>query len=132
MDQTNGHFHLACALPGHQRISSEASVAFGPDGNLYGTTFDGGTGGGGTIFRIVLSSQPELAGVKKMPDGGRLITGTDPAANAFGLWATTNVSRPFATWTLLTNSVFASDGTFSFTDNAAANIPARFYRVGTP
>jgi len=30
-----------------------------------------------------------------------------------------------------TNNVFASDGTFSFTD-LAANMPARFYRVSMP
>ncbi len=29
-----------------------ASVVFGPDGALYGTTDDGGSGGGGTIFRL--------------------------------------------------------------------------------
>ncbi len=30
-------------------------VVFGPDGNLYGTTFNGGTNGQGTVFRLVPS-----------------------------------------------------------------------------
>jgi uncharacterized repeat protein (TIGR03803 family) len=128
---TNGAFTPLVLFGGTNGFDPQASVAFGPDGNLYGTTFDDGAYGGGTIFRIVLTPQPQLAGVKKMPNGTKLITGTGPAASAFRLWATTNVSRPFSTWTLLTNSVFASDGTFSFTDTAA-NMPARFYRVSMP
>jgi hypothetical protein len=75
---------------------------------------------------------PNLPESKKMPKGSGLITGTSPATSSFRLWATTNPSQPFATWTLLTNSVFASDGAFSFTDSAAANLPARFYRVSMP
>jgi uncharacterized repeat protein (TIGR03803 family) len=129
---TNGVFTPLVLFRGTNGLNPEASVAFGPDGNLYGTTFDGGTGGGGTIFRIVLTSQPQLSGIVKLANGSRMITGTGPAASAFRLWATTNLSQPFATWTLLTNSVFANDGTFSFTDNAAANLPARFYRVSMP
>src|SRR5262245_38060573 len=129
---TNGTFTSLALFRGTNGFDPQASVAFGPDGNLYGTTFDGGAYGGGTIFRIVLTPpQPRLAGVKIMPNGSRLISGIGPAASPFRLWGTTNVSRPFSTWTLLTNSAFASDGTFSFTDSAA-NMPARFYRVSMP
>src|SRR5262249_6572676 len=129
---TNGVFTSLVLFQGTNGSNPFGSLIVGPDGNLYGTTTHSGLGGGGTIFRVVLSAQPQLAGVIKLANGSSVVTGTGPAASGFRLWATTNVSRPFSTWTLLTNSVFASDGTFSFTDNAAANMPARFYRVSVP
>ena len=127
---TNGVFTSLVLFHGTNGSVPLGSLLMGPDGNLYGTTSHGGTGGGGTLFRIVLT--PHLAGVTKLANGSRGISGTGPAASPFRLWASTNISNPFATWTLLTNSLFANDGTFSFADTAAANLPARFYRVGTP
>jgi hypothetical protein len=61
-----------------------------------------------------------------------LITGTGPSSNSFRLWASSDLSKPIATWTQLTNGVFAADGTFVFTDTATAGAQARFYRVSTP
>jgi len=37
-----------------------------------------------------------------------------------------DVSAPVATWTSLTSGKLSADGAFSFTDNAAATIKARF------
>ena len=108
----------------------QARLTLGPDGNLYGTTTHGGLGGGGTIFRIVLT--PRLAAVARLANGSRLISGTGPAGSPFRLRASTDVSRPFADWPLLTTGIFANDGTFSFTDTAAATLPQRFYRLTTP
>lgn len=38
----------------------ESPLTFGPDGNLYGTTLNGGTGGYGTVFKLALASTSRL------------------------------------------------------------------------
>jgi len=127
---TNGAFTPLVLFQGTNGSNPFGSLLMGPDGNLYGTTTHGGLGGGGTIFRVVLT--PRLAAVATLANGSRSISGTGPAGSPFRLWASTDVSRPFAAWPLLTNGIFANDGTFSFTDTAAATLPARFYRLATP
>jgi uncharacterized repeat protein (TIGR03803 family) len=106
-----------------------ASLVMGNDGNLYGTTARGGSGGGGTIFRLVLT--PHLTALARLPNGNFVLTGTGPSGSPFRLWASTDASTPISSWTLLTNGAFAADGTFSYTDASAAT-PARFYSVSTP
>ena len=127
---TNGVFTSLAQFQGTNGFYPSGSLLMGPDGNLYGTTSQGGSGGGDTIFRIDLT--PHLAGVTKTANGSILITGTGPAASPFRLWTATDVSAPLESWTLLTNGIFSDDGTFSFTDSASASLPARFYRISTP
>jgi uncharacterized repeat protein (TIGR03803 family) len=50
-------------------------VVFGNDGSLYGTTSEGGMGGGGTIFRIVIS---RFNSVTRQSSGSVLLSGTGP------------------------------------------------------
>jgi uncharacterized repeat protein (TIGR03803 family) len=125
---TNGVFTSLVLFQESNGSNPFGSPVMGLDGNLYGTTLHGGTGGAGTIFRIVLT--PHLSGVTKLANGSIVITGTGPALRPYRLWASSDLSRPVASWTLLTNDVFAAEGTFSYTDPATA--PARFFRVSTP
>jgi uncharacterized repeat protein (TIGR03803 family) len=127
---TNGVFTSLVLFHGTNGSTPVGSLLMGPDGNLYGATSRGGTGGGGTIFRIVLT--PHLTGIARLANGNVSVKGTGPSGAPFRLLASTDVLRPIDAWTVLTNSAFATDGTFSVTDTGAANLPARFYRVSTP
>jgi uncharacterized repeat protein (TIGR03803 family) len=127
---TNGAFTSLVQFRGTNGSTPFCSLLMGPDGNLYGTTLQGGTAGGGTIFRVVLT--PHLAGIARLANGNVSLTGTGPSGSPFRLWASTDLAKPLALWTLLTNSAFAADGTFTFVDTDAPATPARFYRVSTP
>jgi uncharacterized repeat protein (TIGR03803 family) len=125
---TNGVFTSLVQFQNTNGSGPLDQLLMGPDGNLYGTTTHGGPGGGGTIFRIVLT--PRLDGISTLANGNVFLTGTGPSGNPFRLWASTDLAKPLALWTPLTNSTFAADGKFSFVDTGAT--PARFYRVSTP
>jgi uncharacterized repeat protein (TIGR03803 family) len=85
--------------------------------------------GGGTIFRLVISA---FTSVVRQPDGSVLLTGTGPANGSYRLWASTDLSLPAASWTLLTSASFDSSGSFSHMDAGAATEAARFYQLSVP
>jgi uncharacterized repeat protein (TIGR03803 family) len=124
---TNGAFTSLVQFQGANGSTPHAPLVLGSDGNLYGTTALGGAGEGGTIFRIVITAK--FTNIALGEDGSVLVTGSGPPDAAYRLLASSDVSLPLAFWTVLTNSTFAADGTFSFTDAGAAAMPARFYRV---
>jgi uncharacterized repeat protein (TIGR03803 family) len=126
---TNGAFTSLVTFQGTNGSGPQASLVMGNDGNLYGTTSHGGPSGGGTLFRVILT--PHLTSIARLPNGNFTLTGTGPSGSPFRLWASSNPSTPLSSWTLLTNGVFAANGTFSFTDASPA-ISARFYQVSTP
>jgi uncharacterized repeat protein (TIGR03803 family) len=127
---TNGVFTSLVLFQRTNGSNPQAPLVLGKDGNLYGTTSQGGTGGGGTIFRIVLT--PRLTRITKEPGGNVLLTGTGPAGAPFHLLASTHISLPIASWPSLTTGTFDTNGQFSSTDTTAATANARFYRISTP
>jgi uncharacterized repeat protein (TIGR03803 family) len=127
---TNGVLTPLVLFQGTNGSNPQAPLFLGPDGNLYGTTVNGGPGGGGTIFRIVLT--PQLTRIAQAPLGNVLLTGTGFPGATFHLLTSTNISLPIASWTSLTTGVFDTNGQFSFTDTTAATAKMRFYRISTP
>ena len=93
----------------------------------------------GSISTQVLNLTGTLAGPQNLtlPTAASVITylatqGIVPqVGDSYELNIINSSGGAFA-WTVLTNSAFATDGTFSVTDTGAANLPARFYRVSTP
>jgi uncharacterized repeat protein (TIGR03803 family) len=127
---TNGLFTSLFQFQGTNGSNPGVSLTLGPDGNLYGSTQDGGPGGGGTIFRIVLT--PLLTGITRGENGTMVLSGSGLPGGSYRVLASADVSLPIAAWTSLTSGNFGADGAFSFTDNAAASRAARFYRLSTP
>ena len=126
---TNGIFTPLILLQGINGANPQAPLLSGNDGNLYGTTFQGGPGGGGTFFRIALASQ--FTGLMKMP-GGMVLAGTGLPGESYHLYGTTNIVAPFASWPVLTSGALDTNGQFSYTDTGATNYSQRFYRISTP
>jgi uncharacterized repeat protein (TIGR03803 family) len=126
---TNGTFTTLFLFHGTNGSNPAASLTLGPDGNLYGTTAQGGPGGGGTIFRVVLT--PQFAGIAKLPDRRLVLTATGPSGTPFRLLTSANVATPVQSWTLLTNGVFGVDDTYSYTDGPSAAVQG-FYRLSVP
>src|SRR2546430_1556392 len=79
--------------------------------------------------RLVISA---FTSVAIQPGGSVLLTGTGPANAGYRLWASTDLSLPFASWTRLTSSSFESNGNFSYTDGGATTNASRFYQLSVP
>jgi uncharacterized repeat protein (TIGR03803 family) len=127
---TNGVYTPLVLFQGTNGLNPQASLTLGPDGNLYGTTVNGGPGGSGTIFRIILT--PQFTDITKGEGGSILLTGTGPSGATFRLLASPDIALPIAAWTTLTTGTFGEDGSFSFTDTEARAVSERFYRLSTP
>jgi uncharacterized repeat protein (TIGR03803 family) len=125
---TNGLLTTLVSFDGNNGAGPNELV-LGRDGYFYGTTANGGPGGGGTIFRLILSA---FTSVARQPGGSVLLNGTGPANGGYRLWASADLSLPFVSWTLLTSASFDSNGDFFYTDAGAATNPSRFYQLSVP
>jgi uncharacterized repeat protein (TIGR03803 family) len=103
--------------------SPAAGLIRGTDGNYYGTTFEGGPAGGGSVFR--LAEQPVLSWAPAGP--GRLTLTRRSFSN--GLYRVEfKPALNASAWSVLSPDLRAATNSISYTDNLTG-VALRFYRV---
>jgi uncharacterized repeat protein (TIGR03803 family) len=127
---TNGTLTRVLEFDGINGMHPDTSLVRGTDGYFYGTTLQGGSDGGGTLFRLIPSVK--FAELLLQPDGSLRLNGVGPPNLSFRLWASSDVSLPFTSWTLLTSGSFDTEGNLSYTDAGVATHTSRFYRITVP
>jgi autotransporter-associated beta strand protein len=115
-------------------VSNNVSDIYTNAGNYTVQLIVTGAGGSGTNTQtayIVVKPKPALG--KPVLSGGNFIfTGTNgPAGDQYRILASTNVALPLASWTPVLTNVFASDGSYGYTNSAPTN-KASFFILDSP
>ena len=84
----------------------------------------------GTVHVVPLVI-PVVSATALRPDGNLTFNITGSVGQSFSVRATPDVTLPLASWTVIQSGTLPT-ATYSFSDLAATNYPARFYRVSTP
>ena len=126
---TNGMFETLFLFQGTNGSNPAASLVQGPEGNLYGTTGQGGPGGGGTIFRVVLA--PRFVSIASLSDRRPVLIANAAPGASFRLLTSQDPAALVQSWTVLTNGTFGAYGTFSYTDNPPVAVQG-YYRLSVP
>jgi uncharacterized repeat protein (TIGR03803 family) len=118
---TNGVLTTLASFSGTNGANPQASLTLGTDGDYYGTTYSGGAGGGGVIYRLRHGAY--LQSFEMSTNGFQLNT-----LNIGGSgWVVLESSSDLMTWTpIQTNGTAASQ---QFLDPTALTQPRQFYRV---
>ena len=100
-----------------------AGLAQGNDGNFYGTTFEGGSGSGGTVFRMV---EPPIITVITALNGIVTVTWTSFIQGTYRVEYKPSLGASI--WSVRVPDVTATSNRTSITDSAGG-ATQRFYRV---
>lgn len=82
-------------------------------------------------IKVVEGAPPTLSGATVLPDGNFQLTLTGSVGQAYKLLATSDVTAPLSTWTVLEAGTLPS-ATYQYTDLTATNHAYRFYVTATP
>ncbi len=103
----------------------EGGLIQATDGNFYGVTYNGGSNGYGTIFRLSVPLQPVFQSVVQT-NGTLTLVWNSVANQTYQLQYTTDLTS--TGWSNLCNSVVATNGVMSLSDSIGPD-SQRFYRV---
>ena len=103
--------------------SPVAGLISGTDGSFYGTTFEGGMGSGGTVFRMV---EPPIITRITALNGIVTLTWSSFAAGTYRVEYKPAVNAP--SWSVLAPDAIATTNWISIT-NSVGVVPQRIYRV---
>ncbi len=124
---TNGVLTSVVSFNSTNGAYPQASLAQDANGNLYGTTANGGSSGNGAVFKLVLSppAQPLLLNLAQFA-GVLVMTWSAEAGQSYQLQYTTNLNPP--AWQNLGSSMTATNSSVVLT-NSIGSDPMRFYRA---
>jgi len=105
-----------------------AGLTLGPDGNFYGTTYEGGSDGVGVIYRLNFA-EPIISQVNRNSDGTMLLSLLTATNVSSQIEVATNLAPPVVWQPVYTN---LNGGSWQFTDTNTSGINAKYYRLSTP
>lgn len=122
---TNGVFATVASFDYSKGAAPVGPLLLGQDGALYGTAAEGGSHGGGAIFRLSLASQMQPL---TRAGNGWVIGFSGVPRQTYRLWRATNLSGPWETLVIVPTG---ADGCGQYTDSSPPSDKA-FYRVESP
>ena len=107
-----------------------AGLVQGSDGNFYGTTVNGGTGGDGTLFKLIT---PCTITTSSSPAGGGETSGsgTYDCGSSVTVCATPNACYSFVSWTDQNSNVVSTTACWTVTTNGNVNLMANFAPISS-
>lgn len=120
-------------LPG----GTNASLSFGPvhpdrEGNYQVIVTSPYGSATSDVASLTVLRRPNLYGLSNSGSGITTLLLASTPGSTNRLWATTNLSLPFAQWQPIATNVADVTGLFQFIDTNAGNAPAKFYILSSP
>ena len=111
---------------GNDGGNPQAALVQGSDGSFYGTTYSGGLGGYGTVFRLTIVRAAPVVQAATLSGGTLSLTWSTEAGGTYQLQSNFDLSS--TNWTSLGSPVTATGTTLGAID-LPTSVPRRFYRV---